>query len=76
MQTFKIIIPDESKNIALIHSRYILTDQCIQAFRSTTGVESVSPGRYRIRESLLHSTAWNAGRADAAKALRASAVAQ
>lgn len=56
MQTFKIIIPDESKNIALIHSRYIFTDQCIQAFKSTTGVEGVSPGRYNciVFKSNLH----------------------
>lgn len=56
MLTFKIIIPDESKDLALIHSRYTLTDQCIQAFRSATGVESVSPGRYNciVFKSNLH----------------------
>lgn len=37
---------------------------------------STSPTPAWIRESLLHSTAWNAGRADAVKALRASAVAR
>lgn len=41
---------------------------------AATGDTSATPAW--IRESLLHSTAWNAGRADAAKALRASAVAQ
>lgn len=56
MQTFKIIIPNESKNIALIHSRYILTDQCIQAFKTTVGVEGVSPGRYNcmVFKGVLH----------------------
>lgn len=41
---------------------------------AATGSDAPTPAW--IRESLLHSAAWNAGRADATKALRASAVAQ
>lgn len=56
MQTFKISIPDESKNLGFIHSRYTLTDQCIQAFKATTGVEGVSPGQYNciVFKGALH----------------------
>lgn len=56
MQTFKISIPDETKNLGFIHSRYILTDQCIQAFKATTGVEGILPGRYNcvVFKGVLH----------------------
>lgn len=71
-ERFSMIVHMEP-NTARKHNEILKAYEAGFAYAATG---DTSPTPAWISHSLLHSTAWNAGRADAAKALRASAVAQ